>query len=296
MWVCIAMGRFSTTTPMNDKSEIPEEILVSLMNLHYDRAKISNGWHLAIESAVYIAGLGAVFLAWLPLGYPLVPLVLILVTSWVSSRSDTCKDIAETLKRQHECFQGFGIPLSPGQLAVLRMSVGKELSQRVAPLLREGVRFSSQRPLGPERVLENLCESAWFSAFLAGWCGRQLRAAFVGTIIVAFVMLVVVAMSVSGKPAGTVVAKSVSSSLAFVISVGILKGWFAFARFSRESVKAGEEAERLLKSSSIAASEAQRLLSEYQLARASGPLIPTWVWKKWRDRLNENWRGLKKPR
>src|SRR4051812_36777491 len=112
-------------TDLQKSNQGVEGTLERLTNLHYDSAKVWTGWHLAIEVFIYLAGIVAVFAAWLPMEYPVVPLVLILVTLWVSARAESCKDVAESLKRQHEFWQGFGIAPSRRSLADLRARVEK---------------------------------------------------------------------------------------------------------------------------------------------------------------------------
>ena len=35
--------------------------------------------------------------------------------------------------------------------------------------------------------------------------------------------------------------------------------------------------------------QAAKIMNEYHLSRASAPILPTWIWKYHRDRLNKVW-------
>ena len=89
-------------------------------------------------------------------------------------------------------------------------------------------------------------------------------------------------------------AKFVAATLLFLISVGTLRSWLAYAALSQKAGDIDGEAGRLVAAGKVDAFEAQRLLAEYQLARASAPLVPTWVWRLHRESLNKNWE-LKRP-
>jgi hypothetical protein len=270
-------------------------ILENLTSLYYQKAKTWRLWHIGIEVLVYIAGIAAVFVPKLPLEYPAGGLLLVLATALISAKEEKFKGIAETLKRQHEYWQGLSIPPSRGLLAELRVRAPGTLPKETESLLREGLTFSSARPPSPERLLENLCESSWFTKELAAWCADQLRTMFIGAILIAVVVLLVIASSVGAGPTSSGVAKCVASSLAFLMSVGLLRSWLAFDRYSREAGEIEAEAQRLLNAGPVKPFDAQRLQSEYQLVRASAPAIPTLVWSKRREQLNRAWKELKCP-
>jgi hypothetical protein len=268
-------------------------ILERLINVNYDHAKRRLSVLLAIQIVIYLAGILAVFLPSLPLGYPAVALGLLLISEWFSADAAKFKGIAETLKRQHEYWQGFGESPSKGQLANVRVIVKDSLSEEDAKLLQEGLKFSSDKPFGAARMLENLCESAWFSQHLAGWCSRTLQGVFVITLVAAILALVAIATS-TGNALAPTAAKCISSTLAFVVSIGILKSWLAFAAFSQKSKEVEAEAQRLLEKGAPTDFEAQRILAEYQIARGAAPSIPTWMWKWKREKLDHNWNELKR--
>ena len=142
-------------------------------------------------------------------------------------------------------------------------------------------------------MLENLSESAWFTKHLAAWCAVRLGAVFVLTVVFAVVLLLVLFTSQTGLPFRVAAAQCLSATLSSLLSLGVLHSWMAFKDYSQKAGEIDAEAQRLLKAGAADAFEAERALSEYQLLRASGPSIPTWVWKSQRDRLNQSWKDLK---
>lgn len=265
-----------------------------LVNTAYDRAKVWSGAVMGLQVLLFLAGVVAVFVPQLTLTYPWIALPLALVVAWLSSQASKFKGMAETAKRQHEYLVGFGIAPSRGQLADLRISLPNGLSEETDKLLRQGITYFSGKPPGSIRVLENLSESAWFSKHLAQWCGLLLRAVFVGSLIVAVSLLLLSATTLAGTPVGFAAAKCVAATLLFLISIGTLRSWMAYCRLSEKARDTDAEATRLLATGTPDSFEVQRLFAEYQLARASAPLIPTWVWRIRRDILNRNWE-LKRP-
>jgi hypothetical protein len=175
------------------------------------------------------------------------------------------------------------------------VGLAKELPEATDRLLREGITYSSAKGPGAARVLENLSESAWYTKHLASWCASLLRAVFLGSVGIAAALLLLSATSLSGTPVGLGAARFVAATLIFLISVGTLRSWLAYAAISQKAGGIDGEACRLLDAQTFDSFEAQRLLAEYQLARASGPLVPTWVWKLRRGTLNNNWQ-LKRPK
>jgi hypothetical protein len=283
-----------SSSPTSADSLDPQRVLESLVNAAYAKAKYWAGFVLALQVIVFVVGVIAVFEPKVSVAYPWIALPLALVGVWLAACATRYKSMAEALKRQHEHLAGFGRKPAGRLLASLRVELPDELRPQLDQLLREGITYASVKPFGPTRVLENLCESAWFSQHLAGYCAKWLRAVFVITLVIAVALLLLCAITLTGTSVGVAAAKCVSATLLFLISVGILRAWLSYHRFSQKSEQIDGEASRLLAGAEPDSCDAQRLLAEYQLTRASAPLIPTWVWRIRRDHLNKNW-ALRSP-
>lgn len=264
------------------------------MNAAFDKAKSWAGAVLILQAALFLAGIIAIFAPHFTISYPWIALPLALLGAGLTSHAARLKGMAETVKRQHEYVAGFGRVPSGRQLADLRMNLPEGLPAELDRLLREGITYSSAKPPGPVRVLENLSESAWFSKHLAAYCTRSLAAVFVITMVIAVSLLLLCATTLTGTSVGIAAAKCVSATLLFLISVGTVRSCFGYHRFAQKAAEIDTEACSLAANQTPDPCETQRLLAEYQLARASAPLIPTWVWRFRRKRLNQNW-ALRAP-
>lgn len=247
-----------------------------------------------LQGGLYVAGVVAVFWPNITLAYPWVAVPLALVGAEIARRAAMYKGLAETAKRHHEYFAGFGTTPSGGQLADLRQSLRKELSAEANELLKKGITYASDEPHGPRRVLENLSESAWFTKHLASKCVLLVASTIIITLVVAISALLWSAQTLGSTPTGVAAAKAIAATFLFLISVGSIRSWAGYAKLSQKAKETDTEACALLKGEPTEF-DSQRLLGEYQLARASAPLIPTWVWKMCRGSLNEDWE-LKRPK
>ena len=265
-------------------------VLKTLVNRAYDRAKRWAGGVLILQSCLFIAGVMAVFWPVWTLNYPWLAVPVALFGAWVAARAATFKGMAESAKRQHEYVEGFGVKPSGSQLADLRQDLQKELSPDAVELLGLGITYASEESYGPRRALENLCESAWFTKHLARRCVYWVAGAFIVTFVIGISMLLYSAAKASGTEAGAAAAKSVAATFTFLISVGSIRSWVSYAKLSAKAEKSDADATRMLGTANPSMFEVQRLLMEYQVARASAPLIPTWIWRIHRNAMNEDYK------
>ena len=131
----------------------PEELLDSLVNAAYDRAKFWAGIVLGIQALLFIGGVVAVFFSRFSLSYPWLAVPLAMISSALGARASEFKGLAESLKRRLENWSGFGRPLSKRLIAanwltVRRLCAGSDpgewlesktrLSRRVAQCGKSG--------------------------------------------------------------------------------------------------------------------------------------------------------------
>lgn len=62
---------------------------------------------------------------------------------------------------------------------------------------------------------------------------------------------------------------------------------YGYYGFGRKAAQIEEKIENLIKLKTFDDTEAIKVVQEYHIARASAPLIPSWVWKQMRNDLNE---------
>lgn len=266
------------------------EVLETLVNRAYDRAKRWAGAVLILQSGLFFSGVLAIFWPFLTLAYPWLAVPLALLGTWISARASKYKSLAEGAKRQHEYVAGFGVKPSLRELANLRQNLQKQLSPEAGALLKAGITYASAEPHGARRALENLSESAWFTKHLAAHCVQWVAATFIITLLIAISLLLWAVAEVSGTAAGAIAAKSFAATFTFLISVGSIRSWVGYAKLERKADKIDGDATAMLVSAEPSVFEVQRLLTEYQVTRASAPLIPTWIWKVYRDSMNQDWK------
>lgn len=266
------------------------EVLETLVNRAYSRAKFWGGTAIILQVVLYVAGIVALVFPEVTLTYPWVALPLALVTADIAGRASKYKGMAETAKRHHELLLSFGEQPSKNQLADLSQVFSKAIPKQTHELLKSGITYASTAALGPKRALENLSESAWFTKHLAGRCETIVRLVFIITLLIAVSLLLWAASTVSGTTSGMAIAKGVAATLIFLVSVGSIRGWIAYQSLHKKAGEIDAEACRLKEQEEPDPFRVHRLLSEYQLSRASAPMIPTWVWKLHRNSLNEHYK------
>ena len=277
----------ATQTPESDEAE---EILTDLIGVAYHKAKVWRTWSIVLKSAIFAYGLVAIFIPNLTVAYSLVMLAVVALTVWIEIKSGEYKGIAESLKRKHELLEGFNKKPSIGELTHLKMDLPDKLSDKLATLSKLGIAFASKKPKGARRVLENLCECGFFSHHEAKFCANGLMAIFTLTLIASIVLLYICAACVSVAPVAATIAKCISSVLAFLVSIGVLKSLLAYNSFSRKAKTTEDRAAAMLSAPGHPEEgDVHALLTEYQIARGSAPLIPTWVWKRLSPKLNAQW-------
>lgn len=279
----------SSESTQTSKPDEAEEILTELIGVAYHKAKVWRTWSIVLKAAIFVYGFIAIFIPNLAVAYSLVMLGIIGLTFWIEIKYSDFKGIAESLKRKHELLEGFDKKPSIGEMTHLKMDIPDTLSEKLSDISRRGITFASRKPKGAKRVLENLCECAFFSHHEAKFCATGLLAIFTVTLIISLMLLYACASLASVSPIAATAAKCISSTLAFLISVGVLRSFFAYNSFSRKAKATDDRATALLAAGDPKECDVHDLLSEYQISRAGAPLIPTWVWRRLSEKLNANY-------
>jgi hypothetical protein len=213
--------------------------------------------------------------------------VLAVIAECCHWRSDIVKGRAEHLKRRIEFFDGLGWPIPSVELSDGIAKMSRRQRSRMERTADESY-FASESEVGAQRLLENLRESSWWSKHLAGW---MLVASSLISSTLLIGSLVALALSIAATTNSAAldsISRVVAALLTLILSLGLVKliaGYFTFAKKSEqiENEAIGQLAKTL---SDV---EAIRILQEYQIARASAPLIPDWIWRMRRPLLNGLW-------
>ena len=72
--------------------------------------------------------------------------------------------------------------------------------------------------------------------------------------------------------------------------LGCVRLGFDYQSFASEAGRVEDQAVKMGKKSRVAEVEAIKLLHEYQIVRATSPMLPGWLWKRKQKELPELWR------
>ena len=243
---------------------------------------------LLLKAAIFVLGASAVFFSFFSGGHAFSggsPFHRFGSSRW---RSDDFKGTAEKIKRQLEEHDGFGWNISESDLANVMAECPKRFLATLSHEQLAGSVFASGTGKGPRRAVENLRESAWWSKHLAKITATGLKLIILILFVGAISALLVSIKTVADRAVLANIAKVVTSTLVLGFSLGLLRLLQSYLVFSQKAGDAEQKGERLLKEE-VEAVDAVRVLSSYQMARASAPLLPTFVWKLNKDRLNNIW-------
>lgn len=208
-------------------------------------------------------------------------------------RSDSLREHAEWLLRQVELEDGFGWIVS-AKVVADSLSQGIGVAKRALNRAREQSDFyATSRVPGPLRALDNLRESAWWTQQNSQWMG-WVATWVVVLLCLAAVWSLLVAATVIGFPTPLEVSGLLTAGISLVFAGNLIRLPFKYFKLSHDASECDRRASEMIQSGNPTDSEALRLLSDYQLARAMGPPIPDWVWRKRRDHLNEIWRTTRR--
>lgn len=251
----------------------------------FARAKVWAAVVLGLQILIFLLAVAAAGAPTHAKGIGLASLLVVFLSPYVNWFASRLKGGAEGVKRQQELLDGFGIEPSKIALRDYAVRFGKGASEQEFSVLAEGLRFESSEPTGARRAMENLRESAWFSKTLLNFCigGLTLLAAAV-LVTSVWLLLAVAQLPSTTNPA--FVGQIVSLTLGFALSIGIVRNTLSFCSFKAAATSAEAAAEDLLQGAEIDERKAIRALMDYQYARATAPMIPTWLWRIKKDELN----------
>jgi len=263
----------------------------------YDNAKWWNGFAKTLLGASFIAGtlgvLGVVEGSVIP--FVVAGVALLAEVAGYAARLRYTS--AEWLQRKLDMRDSFGWEVSGREwtdfLARCPMSVKKKAGK--SP--QDGSFFASKAEPGATKALHNLLESCWWSKHL---CETMYKVYFTVVIIAVFGSIVALIASLqlapltdpSGKPSRemlSIVANIVTSVLMLVMSLRLIDTAIGFVEFCHKAELCEKDAGFALGQGSADPVAAIRLWHEYQVARSTAPIMPTWVWKWRRAELNALW-------
>lgn len=203
--------------------------------------------------------------------------------------SDRYRSDAESLLRKLDLQDSLGWAIEAREVA--------DLSARypdVSAILPMGETYFASTATGPRRALENLRESSWWSKHLAETMRSASLFAVAAGIVVTLVALVG-AVRIAGEPGlasdALVLAKTAVTFLMLAFTLGILRMGLGYHSLHVRCQAIEDRATAGLANDAVACdtASAAKAWSDYHIARAGAPMLPTLVWRLRRRRLNEVW-------
>lgn len=201
-------------------------------------------------------------------------------------------ELGEEIRRSIMLSDGLGITLSPSDWVRLAQKVGKtNFSQSPAG----NQYYYSKAVPGPQRLLENLRESSFWTNCLAKTSSDILLCVFILIISTAVICTVAVAASIKDVAEINSFATAVIPFMAFWASSDFLNLKIKFDKLSLTADKVHQRCDELLNSSNISKEEALLLLSDYNCSMVSAPPIPEFVYNWKKGFLNDLWTKTQTP-
>ena len=206
---------------------------------------------------------------------------LLLVAGGMALRawSDAIRGDADALHRANELSRGLGYPVPPRMVSDLHHQYSKLGSAARKRQRDQAEYYGADRSPSAALLAAMLRESAWWTSRLATTArNRILVAALIGL----------------SAPVGVLlsdldqVVRAYGALACGVMLVDLFSLGWRYERLRASSKRSFEAFDRV-DMEKIEDRDAIILAANYQIARASGPLVPDWLWKRQRKRLQEAW-------
>jgi hypothetical protein len=251
----------------------------------------SRGWWIisnASRASSIVAGVASV-LVFPKFEASAIIIFLLYVLSELSSwRSDAFKRSAEAVLRKLDFRDSFGWEITHEEMSDLVVDCPSRLRRRVPPPTDDNY-FASKQTVGVVKGLENLQESAWWTKHLVKRMGHLTLFLTIAVTLLSLLVLLVSIHALRGnEEALATVGRVVTSALMLILSLGLVRLTLAYYQFGKKADLIEREAGRLLKAGADEL-EAVKLWHDYQVSRATAPLIPSSLWRWMNKDLNEAW-------
>lgn len=268
----------------------------------YRKAKQWYAGYLLCQFAVLVFAIISIFAQVNPNLSAVIAFLAVLATECVRWRSDRWKSEGESAKRRWEAADGLGVAVDSSYIADWLAAKPKGFLANVSDTEVQGSEFDSARPHGPCRIVENTQESAWWSKHLSSRMVVYLGFILVLIVVAAFVALtfsIGALKNASVQQSGTVVQNVggvLCSVLVFVFSINVVRLLTEFWTFAAEAKEILSRCAELLKCSNLPERDALSVMHDYQTARNSSPLLPTFVWRFHGKHLREQWAHFRRKK
>jgi hypothetical protein len=244
---------------------------------------------IATKCLVFGVGVISVWFSFYPDKVPFAVGFLMAVAELMMWKSDRLKGIAESLHRKLDFENSFGWPITNAEISDILARTSGDLDHLTEDKETGSNFFASKQDPGPLRAACNLQESSWWSKHLAESMWIVCLVVMLALVCSSVVMLIVSLHIVTNVAVLNQVGRIVTSLLLLIFSLGIFRFTLGYYSFARSAERTEEAAKGLTTRSTLENVDVLKLWQDYQLARASAPIVPTWIWKKREKKLNKLW-------
>nr|WP_139088714.1 hypothetical protein [Oscillochloris trichoides] len=238
---------------------------------------------------VFTFGILSIILSFLNQATPFIIAFLSIIVEVCNWRADNYRGSAEDLHRKLDMQESFGWSISRNEMSDIVVQLSER--ERKESLATNNIEpyFASQNPVGAKKALENLQESSWFTKHLALRMSMLYSIATVLLTVGSIWLLVISIEMIQNLNTLSNIGRLATSILVVVFSLGLAKFAYGYYRYNIKASNTERSAQDLLRSTSLTETEAINLWHDYQIARRTSPVIPTWLWKNMRNHLNLSW-------
>jgi len=243
---------------------------------------------LILKIAAFLLGGISVLFSVLTQATPFILAFLSIAAELCAWRSDYRRGMADEVSRKVDMEDSFGWTIKPHELAdIIMLMSDKESKEAMKPIIEPY--FASKKAPGIERALGNLQQSSWFSHHIAKRMSLIYLFITIGLTVASIWLLIISVETLQNTNTLAAIGRLVTSVMVLIFSLGLARSSYSYYWFSVKAGSIEKSARDLLRTSSTAETEAIHLWHDYQLARRTSPMLPTWLWKSMRGRLNEVW-------
>jgi hypothetical protein len=207
------------------------------------------------------------------------PIGVVWLREWASTHSQR----ADKCRRLILYSDGLGEEIPREDLATIRAwTTGIQLEN--APFIRPY--YASNIPIGSNRLVDIIAESAYFTCHLAGKAAGYLQIIF-ATSALGLISILYISISVpSSESIVIVVAKSAISAISFFLAGDIFFLWKKYSDLKAQANETFKICAILRDESQLSLSQAMQTVEDYHLVLVQSPPIPFNLYIKYQDSLN----------
>ena len=196
--------------------------------------------------------------------------------------SDSIRGSAEKLQRANELWTGIGQPIDCAMVADMRSQYSQFVERAQKMEKYQNGYFEVYGNPSPNLLIVQLRESAWWTYQLATTAKKMV---YIGS-------CVALAISLSVIFADSILVRFYGLAICSIILVDVYYLGFRYGKLAMESNFAFQELNSLMNRVDLTDRQAVISAANYQFARGAGPLIPDWLWKISRRKLQKAWTPL----